>query len=364
MNNARLAQIQEQFELPAFRVKQLRTAFFEQDIDCWDDVSTLSKDLRAKLAAAHPILAVKPEVVQVSADGRAHKAAFSLSDGRQIESVLLNPKPGLWSTCISSQAGCALKCTFCATGTMGFYRHLTSEEITDQVLFWRQYIRRNDMDARLKNIVYMGMGEPLHNRKAVFASIESLTDPYTFNIGARNVSVSTSGLIPPIIELGDRFPQVNLAISLHAANDELRLKMMPINKPYPLAKLAEALKAHMDKTNRKVFFEYILLEDENDSPAHAQELADYLKAFQRPNLVHANLIVYNKTDTEADHNESPRERARAFREALESNGVSATIRRNLGRDIDGACGQLALKEAGHRPGVQTLEISEAGLFGE
>ncbi|MCM8530147.1 MAG: 23S rRNA (adenine(2503)-C(2))-methyltransferase RlmN, partial [Lentisphaeraceae bacterium] len=244
------------------------------------------------------------------------------------------------TACISSQVGCAMACTFCATGTMGLLRNLSSEEISDQVLYWRQFIQKNGIDARLNNVVYMGMGEPFHNKTKVFNSIEELKNPDTFNMGSRHISVSTSGLLKPIYEMAERFPQVNLAISLHAANDDLRTGMMPVNKTFPLEKLAEALTFYLDKTNRKIFLEYILLDNENDTLKHADELVDFASKVKPSKLLHVNLIVYNQTDS--SHRQASRETATRFKDYLLDRGVSATIRKNLGRDIDGACGQLAV----------------------
>ncbi|MFT5127869.1 MAG: 23S rRNA (adenine2503-C2)-methyltransferase [Rhodothermales bacterium] len=341
MDSARIQTIVETLELPRFRARQLADAFFGQHADSFNAVSTFSKDLRARLSAEFAAMTVEQSAVFVSADGRAHKALLKLHDGKVVESVLLNPKPGLWSCCISSQVGCALKCTFCATGLLGLARNLTSEEISDQVLFWRQYIRRNEMDCELRNVVYMGMGEPLQNHREVFASLDELGNSESFNIGSRHLSVSTSGLTRQMRMFTDRFPQVNLAVSLHAANDSLRESMMPINKANPLAELADAMRYHMAQTRRKIFVEYILLAEENDADSHAVELADFLRSVGELHLLHVNLIVYNPTDTE--HVQSPRDRAHAFKALLQNQGVPCTIRRNLGRDIDGACGQLALK---------------------
>jgi 23S rRNA (adenine2503-C2)-methyltransferase len=341
LNSARIQSIVDALDLPRFRARQLADAFFRQHVDSFDAVSTLAKDLRARLTAEFAAMTLSEHAVFVSSDDRAHKALLKLHDGKVVETVLLNPKPGLWSCCISSQVGCALKCTFCATGLLGLSRNLSSEEISDQVLFWRQYIRRKGMDCELRNVVYMGMGEPLQNHREVFASLEELGNPESFNIGARHLSVSTSGLTRQMRMFTERFPQVNLAVSLHAANDTLRESLMPINKANPLSQLADAMRHHIVETRRKIFVEYILLQDENDGDSHARELAAFLRRVGEPHLLHVNLIVYNPTDTA--HVQSPRTRARAFKGLLEAEGIPCTIRRNLGRDIDGACGQLALK---------------------
>lgn len=340
MDSTRINSIIERYGLEKFRVKQLKNAVFEKNVSSYDEVSTLKKDLREKLKEEQPLLCLVEHKVFESSDKRTFKALLKLQDGRIIESVLMSPKPDHWTTCISSQVGCGMACTFCATGKMGLLRNLTSEEITDQVLFWRQFINRRKLDARLSNVVYMGMGEPFHNTKQVFASIEELKNPETFNMGSRHISVSTSGLIKPIYELAEKFPQVNLAISLHAANDTLRSEIMPINKAFPLDKLAEALNDYLKKTNRKVFMEYILLDNENDSLEHAEELVVFLRKIKPGKLLHVNLIVYNQTDSK--HRQASRENATRFKEYVQDKGVSVTIRKNLGRDIDGACGQLAV----------------------
>jgi 23S rRNA (adenine(2503)-C(2))-methyltransferase len=339
MDTHRINAIVDACALEGYRRKQLLDAFFEQACASFDEVTTLPKSVRATITMS--AMTVHEDRVLVSADGRAHKALLRLDDGEMVESVLLNPKPGHWSCCISSQVGCLMKCSFCATGLLGFTRHLNSEEITDQVLFWRQYIKTKALDVNLRNVVYMGMGEPFHNKDAVFDSLRELTNPETFNIGARNISVSTSGLVPAIEEFTDQFPQINLAVSLHAATDELRQHLMPVNKPYPLAKLRAAMDYYVEQTNRKLFIEYILLDGENDQVEHAEKLVSFVKDMQRPHLSHINLIVYNQT--EASHRESSRATARTFLQIIQNSGLSGTIRKNLGRDIDGACGQLALK---------------------
>ena len=339
MNTDRIDEIIETHKLPKFRSKQLKKAFFEQHCTSFDQVSTLSKDLRSKLSEEN-VLSLSLHKMYTSAEGNCFKALLKLHDDRIIETVLMSPKPGHWTTCISSQVGCALACTFCATGTMGLLRNLTSEEISDQVLFWKQFIQEEGHGFTLNNIVYMGMGEPLHNKKNVFASLRELTNPDTFNIGSRHISVSTSGMVQAIYEFSDEFPQVNLAISLHSADEDQRTSLMPINKKWSLADLGKSLQDYLDKTNRKIFIEYILLKNENDSLQDARKLVEFLKGITPTHLLHTNLIVYNETDS--SHEQASRENARAFKEYLVSKGVQATIRKNLGRDIDGACGQLAV----------------------
>ena len=341
MNTERIQTLIETYALPRFRGEQLRQAFFREHAASFDAITTLPKALRQKLDEEQSVLTVKPELVMRSKEGNAFKALMVLSDGLRIETVLLMPKPGLWTTCISSQVGCALKCSFCATGRLGFTRNLSAEEITDQVLFWRQFMDREIQGQQLQNVVYMGMGEPFQNKQAVFASLSELSNNDTFNMGSRHLSVSTAGLVPAMMEMADTHPQVNLALSLHAANDDLRLKLMPINKKWTLEKLADAIRYWLDKTNRKLFIEYILIDGTNDKPKHAEELANWLLQFGRPHLIHVNLIPCNPTDNQVEG--SRPDTARAFKQALDNRHIMATIHKTLGRDLDGACGQLALK---------------------
>ncbi len=360
MKLERIDQIVAQYQLPKFKRQQLIDGIFKQYVDSFAEITTLSKNERQLLSENEDILSVEEYKVLVSSAGNAFKALLKLkSSGKLIETVLLNPKPGLWSTCISSQVGCAMACTFCATGTMGLLQNLTAEEISDQVLFWKQYIRKHNVcevsskkgrqsgvsgrPANLTNVVFMGMGEPMANMEAVCEAISELTNEEGINLASRNISVSTSGLVPGMNKLAERFPQTNLALSLHAASNELRSKLMPVaNKAFPLEKLAETLKEYFRKTNRKVFLEYILLDKENDRDIHAYELAQWVKELDAPHLLHVNLIVYNKTDS--DHEESSRGQARKFKEILLEQGIQATIRKNLGRDIMAACGQLVIKQ--------------------
>lgn len=347
MNRARIAAIVQRHGWPAYKEKQLREAIFKQEVSDFSAISTLSRAERDSLAS-EDFLTLSLHRLLISRQKNAYKALLRLkSSGRLIETVLLNPKPGLWSTCISSQVGCAMACSFCATGKMGFRQNLTAEEISDQVLFWKQYLRANLIQderagkaARLSNVVYMGMGEPFANIEAVFSSLSELIAPEGFNLASRHIAVSTSGLIPGIKKLGEELPQVNLALSLHAATDELRGRLMPVNKAFPLAQLAKALAAYLDLTKRKIFLEYILLKGENDKDEHARQLAAWINKLNRRHLLHVNLIVYNQTDS--GHRES--QRPRAFKQILADKGIPATIRKNLGRDILAACGQLLTEE--------------------
>jgi 23S rRNA (adenine(2503)-C(2))-methyltransferase len=330
---------------PRFRLDQVRRAVYQEAASSYEDITVLPAPLREALEREAPLMSVKTRRVQVSDDGRAHKALLELHDGLIVETVLLRPSPTRWTTCISCQVGCAIGCTFCATGLMGLSRSLTPEEITDQVLFWRQYMKRENLEGRLDNVVYMGMGEPFAVYEALAESLRALMDQKRFGIGARHISVSTSGIAPQIERFGSDFPQVNLALSLHAANDELRTKLVPVNKAYPLAVLAEALKKYLAKAPRKVFLEYVLLRGENDRPVDVENLIAYVKGIGSRELLHVNLIVFNETDT--PHHASSEESARSFQKLLLDAGLHSTVRQNLGRDIQGACGQLVVAEKTH-----------------
>ncbi len=342
MDEARVRAALKELGQPAYRWDQVRRAVYDQAAASYEEIAGLPPETRRALAQRAPILCLTERRVQVSPDGRARKALLTLSDGKVVETVLLRPSPTRWTTCISSQVGCAVACTFCATGLMGLSRSLTPEEIADQVLFWRQYMRREGLEGRLDNVVYMGMGEPFHCYDAVAESLRRLTDQKGLAIGSRHVSVSTAGVAPKIARFGREFPQINLALSLHAADDELRTRLVPLNKAYPLAALAEALKTYLKETNRKVFFEWVLLKGENDRDRDAEALIAWLKDLGPAALLHVNLIVYNQTDT--PHRPSSEADARRFQARLLAAGVKSTVRQNLGRDIDGACGQLVVLE--------------------
>lgn len=328
-------------QLPQYRITQALKAVVKEGIQSWEALSTWPKALREKAQAELPIQSLTVHKVLVSSQKNAIKAALKTADGNLIETVLMQPKPeGDWTTCISSQVGCAMACTFCATGKMGLMRNLTAEEITDQVLFWIQYMHEHNLGERPFNIVYMGMGEPLNNWKEVDESVRLLTS--TFEYGDRHISISTSGIVTIIPKLAKAWPQVNLAISLHSANNDQRSKLMPVNKSFDLIKLQNALIQYFEITNRKVFLEYILLNGINDTSRNVKEIVKFVEAVGKPKLLHVNLIVYNKT--KSDYVETPRDHASQFRDALLAAGVSASIRKNLGRDIAGACGQLAGEE--------------------
>lgn len=324
---------------PAYRTDQIIKAIIVDGRASYDDITTIAKDMRTDLSAHVPILPFTPSKVFISQDGRAMKALLRTQDDHLIETVLISPKPGEWSACISCQIGCAMACAFCATGQLGLKRNLTVDEITSQVLFWRQYLARENIAGTFTHIVYMGMGEPFMNWKNVKESIDLLVDPKIFGFAQRGISVSTSGIVPGINAFADTCPQINLAISLHFADDAKRSQYMPVNTGYDLDALADGLHYYFTKNKRKVFIEYIMLRDINDTAQDARQLAAYLRAIGQMHLLHVNLIRYNSIDQ--DFTPSQKDTVKKFQSILEKMGVACTIRKSMGDDIHGACGQLS-----------------------
>ncbi|MFA6382830.1 MAG: 23S rRNA (adenine(2503)-C(2))-methyltransferase RlmN [Parcubacteria group bacterium] len=339
MNIKKIEEKLKELGQPNFRLKQIKKAVFEDGASSFLEITTLAKDLREKLDKEMKILSFEVEKVLVAKDGQSVKALLKLHDGKNIETVLISPKTNDWSVCISCQVGCPMNCRFCATGKMGFVRNLTAEEITDQVLFWKQYIK--SQSAKLTDVVYMGMGEPFLNWAQVNESLKNLIDPELFGFGSRSISVSTAGIPEGIAKFAEEFPQVNLAISLHFADDQKRSEFMPINKKYNLEDLKKALQEYFRKTNRKVFIEYILLGNINDSREDADKLSRFVKSIGKLQLLHVNLIRYNSTGSELAA--SSKDQAVRFKDYLLENHIPITIRKSLGEEIQGACGQLAGK---------------------
>lgn len=339
MDIKKLEQFLQENNLPSFRLGQIQKAIFADGAPSFAEITTLSKDLREKMEKELNLLSFEIEKVLTAKDGQSIKALLKLRSGDLIETVLISPKPGIWSACISCQVGCAMGCRFCATGKMGFKRDLTAEEITDQVLFWRQYLKKNNIEGSFSNIVYMGMGEPFNNWENVSQSLKILTDEKLFGFGSRSLSVSTSGIAKGIERMANEFPQVNLAISLHFASDEKRDRFMPVNKKDNLENLRQALKKYFTITNRKVFLEYIMLDGINDTALDARLLSDFVYSIGNTHLLHMNLIRYNMTSE--DLKPSSKTRTQLFKQELEKHRVNATIRKSLGEEIEAACGQLA-----------------------
>ncbi len=340
MNLEKLEKILKENNQPQFRLEQTKKAIFEDSVSSFSEITTIPLDLRKRFEKEIDILSFEVEKILVSNDKRSAKALLRLKDNNCMESVLLSPRPNTWTVCISSQVGCPLGCEFCATGKGGFKRNLTSEEITDQILFWRQYLNRKKFPA-LSNIVYMGMGEPMLNWENVKKSVEDLIDIKLFNFGSRSISISTVGIKGGIEKFLAEFPQVNLAISLHFADNEMRSKYMPANKAYDLENIKKDLQEYFRKSKRKVFIEYIMFDGINDSLGDAKGLAEYLNSIGNAYLLHVNLISYNKTSGEFIS--SSKNKIERFKNFLLQNRINATIRKSLGTEIAGACGQLTGK---------------------
>lgn len=341
MNTHKLEEKLKSSNQPKFRLSQIKKAIYKDGVSLFSEISTLPKDFREELDRKIKILSFSAEKILKSMDGRSIKAMLKLGDGNLIETVLISPKPDTWSACISSQVGCPLGCGFCATGRGGFKRNLTSEEISDQALFWRQYIRKNKIPGIFSSIVYMGMGEPFLNWENVRSSLEDLINPDLFGLGSRSISVSTAGLTDGIEKMAKAFPQINLAISLHFGNDEKRSTYMPINKKHNLANLKNGIENYFRKTRRKIFLEYILLDGINDSRQDADDLIKFIKSVGSNHLLHINLIRYNATSR--DLRPTSTNNTQKFKDYLLRNKINVTIRKGLGEDIQGACGQLAGK---------------------
>ncbi|MDD4982363.1 MAG: 23S rRNA (adenine(2503)-C(2))-methyltransferase RlmN [Candidatus Portnoybacteria bacterium] len=314
-----------------FRAKQAGQLIWRDLIDDWTQATTLPSELREKLKA-EASLEIKAEIF-TGKDMQSFKALLTLEDGLSVETVLMRHQ-GRNTVCVSSQVGCPLGCLFCATGKMGLKRNLSSGEISEQVLFWARYLKKEN--ERVANIVFMGMGEPFLNYDNVFGAIKILNDDNLLGIGARHISISTAGIIDGMERMAEDMPQINLAISLHAPNDELRLKLIPVAKKYPLEQVMAAAGDYAAKTNRKLMFEYIMIKDINDSVEQAKELATLLDN----RLYFVNLIVYNQT---GDFTPSEPSQVKKFKDVLMKAGVQALERYRFGDDIAGACGQLSGK---------------------
>ncbi|HVL04848.1 MAG TPA: 23S rRNA (adenine(2503)-C(2))-methyltransferase RlmN [Acidimicrobiales bacterium] len=317
---------------PAYRTRQVWRSLYQGREP--EEMTDLPLALRSRLTQ-DLAPALLPRETSVSLDGGTTKWLWTLADGAKVETVLMAYRSGRVTVCVSTQAGCAMACSFCATGQAGFQRHLTAGEIVEQVI----RAGRTSRTGRVSNVVFMGMGEPLANYAATWAAVERLH--FDAGLSARHLTVSTVGIVPGILKLAEERLPVNLAVSLHAANDELRDSMVPINRRYPLAAVVEACEAWVASRNRRLSFEWALIDGVNDRPSDAAELA----TVARPLAAHVNLIPLNPTPGYLARG-TPPAGVRAFRDRLVAAGVNATIRRNRGTDIAAACGQLA---AGSQP---------------
>jgi 23S rRNA (adenine2503-C2)-methyltransferase len=328
-----LSSLMAEFGQPKYRADQIWKDLYQQFWNSPDQFTNLPSSLRSLLAEKLQFQVIKPARVVNSSDGQTVKTLFQLLDGRSIEAVLMRYEKRN-TLCISTQAGCAMGCVFCATGQMGFKRHLSSGEIVAQVMHYARQL--HELGEVVTNVVVMGMGEPFHNYDNTLAAIDRLNDPDGYNLGARRFTISSVGLIPAIKRFASEKRQINLAISLHAADDALRTSMLPVNKRYPIDELLEACREYVDMTGRRITFEWALVNNVNDTPAQAHLLARKLKGL----LCHVNAIPLNPTQGYSGQ-PTTRENANKFKEILNSHGIPCTIRLRRGIDIQAGCGQLA-----------------------
>ncbi|HEY4946030.1 MAG TPA: 23S rRNA (adenine(2503)-C(2))-methyltransferase RlmN [Candidatus Limnocylindrales bacterium] len=366
---AELAMLLADMGEPAFRARQVADAVWRSDAASWDAVTTLGMPLRAGLAERLRFDTVGDTELRLADDDATEKALHRLSDGRLVESVLMHyPARGERrernTLCISSQAGCAVGCPFCATGELGFERDLDVAEIVDQVRHARR--RLASRGRHLTNLVFMGMGEPLLNLDAVIGAARVLTDPDRFGLGARHVTISTSGVVPGIERLAALRPQWTLAVSLHAARDALRDLLVPLNRRWPVRAVVAAAAGYAAATGRRVSYEYVMIDGLNDTPADAEALARLVAGTGS----HVNCIPMNPVAHTPWQASSP-ERIEAFAGRLRAAGIGVTIRRNRGQEVGAACGQLAAEmSAGPAPAAvarrqeRLVAASAAALAGE
>ncbi|MGE5700160.1 MAG: 23S rRNA (adenine(2503)-C(2))-methyltransferase RlmN [Deltaproteobacteria bacterium] len=342
MKGMPLAELEEFFSRwgkERYRARQVSRWMYRRFADDFSAMTDLSKDFREELSRYCRISSPPVERVELSSDG-AEKYMFRLEDGETVESVLI-PDEDRRTLCISSQAGCALKCVFCATGAAGFRRNMTSAELVHQVCFAAK--RLSQKGERLTNVVFMGMGEPLENPREVSRAVSVLLSQFGFGLSGKRVTVSTAGVVPAMLAMAKEFP-VSFAVSVNAPNDGLRSRLMPINRKYPLKDLVAAMKAIPLQSGRKVTAEYVLLAGENDSEKDARDLARILKGAR----VKVNLIPYNAHEY-CEFDSPSRETADRFREVLIEGGIQAITRERRGADIRAACGQLARRVPLNRP---------------
>ena len=323
---------------PSFRWKQIEDGFFDDSVNGWDELSTLPKDMREGLKAL-PWLSYTAEKVFMSKKRDTYKALLMLADGLEVETVLMENQRGQWTICVSSQVGCAMGCTFCATGKMGLIRSLSADEIIDQYRFWKLFLKKNpDIPERISNVVFMGMGEPLANYKNVRKTIQTWLK-HT-DLGHTKITVSTVGVLPSLKMLisDPEWPHVRLAISLHSADKETRMKIVPSSFEGFLDQLRDWCRTYLEQSgNRKhhITFEYVMLQDVNDTKMHAEKLVEFSESIGH---VKINLIPYNFTDL--GFQRSIHDSTARFKKILENSGITTTVRKTMGDDIAAACGQL------------------------
>lgn len=325
--------VKEQGE-PAFRAEQIFDWTYVKRVNSFEEMSNLSKKLRDKLNDSFQFLTLSEITRFESRDGTV-KFLFGLNDNHAIETVIMRHSYGN-SVCVTTQVGCRIGCTFCASTLGGLKRNLTAGEIVAQVVTSQKML--DATNERVSSIVIMGSGEPFENYDETMSFLRTMIHPKGLNIGQRHITVSTSGIVPSIYKFADEDTQINLALSIHAPNDQLRSKLMPVNRRYPFDDVIEAIKYYQAKTGRRITFEYALIGGVNDQVEHAEELASVIKDM----LCHVNLIPVNHVP-ERNYVRTPREEIFAFARALEKQDINVTIRREQGHDIAAACGQLRAK---------------------
>lgn len=334
IDRTQLTTIFHSLKIPGFRIKQLMQGVKEGK-SALAEITTLPRNV-IDLLSDFRINSIKPVNHLVSGKGDTEKVLFEIDGGFKIESVLMKYRDGRHSVCISCQAGCQMGCRFCSTGAMKFGRNLTYEEIFDQVLYFYQKLQPTG--EKITNIIFMGMGEPFMNYENVLRAARMFNDEDLLNIGARRITISTCGIADKINQFADEAEQFNLAISLHAPMQELREKIMPIAKRWKLEELLPAVQHYINKTGRRVSYEYVMLKNINDTTAMAEELA----AISRSPFIHINIIPYNFTGLDGISG-SDKKRILQFQSVLQKRGINATVRTTMGEDIKAACGQLASK---------------------
>lgn len=322
-----------------FRARQVWDWLYKKRVDDWSAMKNVNRSCLELLAEHFSLHSHQVQVRQQSADGTV-KYLLQLNDGNVIETVLMRHSYGL-SVCVTTQVGCNIGCTFCASGLLAKVRDLSCGEMVEQIIQVQRDLEQREPGKRVSHVVVMGIGEPFDNYDQLMRFLHIINAPEGLGIGARHITVSTSGIVPKIYDFADANLQVNLAISLHAPNDRLRTQIMRINKAYPLEKIMEAVRYYLKKTNRRVTFEYILLKGVNDGPTEALELAELVRPIRH--LVYINLIPYNPVSEHEQYERSTPEAIQSFYRTLRSKGVNCGIRREHGTDIDAACGQLRSK---------------------
>lgn len=323
-----------------FRAAQVWQWLYEKRVTDFSEMSNLSKQTIELLNDNFVLDPLNEVVVQEGQDGTV-KYLFELPDHHMIETVLMRQAYGL-SVCVTTQIGCNIGCTFCASGLLKKQRNLTTGEIVAQTMKVQHYLDKQGQGERVSHIVVMGIGEPFDNYNNVMNFLHIMNDSKGLQIGARHMTVSTSGLVPKIKQFATNGLQVNLAISLHAPNNETRTSIMQINRAYPVERLMDAVDYYLKETNRRITFEYIMLQGVNDTPEHAQQLADLLK--DKKKLTYVNLIPYNTVEEHNLYQRSTKKDTLAFYDILKKNGINCVVRQEFGSDIDAACGQLRSKQ--------------------